>query len=127
MASHTTVESASTLGYTVWSRFSDKVVWLPPSTHTHTTCTDFSSPSPSPMDQMVEVVELMKPERAGLGLLIWEQGDPGVYVKEVVKNGAAYNNMRIQPGDKILAINGQDISNAGQSIVYQMLQVRLLW
>ena len=75
------------------------------------------------MDQMVEVVELMKPERAGLGLLIWEQGEPGVYVKEVVKNGAAYNDRRIQPGDKILAINGQDISNAGQSVVYQMLQV----
>jgi len=79
------------------------------------------------MDQMVEVVELMKPERAGLGLLIWEQGEPGVYVKEVVKNRAAYNDRRIQPGDKILAINGQDISNAGQSVVYQMLQVWRWW
>ena len=46
-----------------------------------------------------------------------------IEMKEVVKNGAAYNDGRIQSGDKILAINGQDISNMGQDVVYRILQV----
>ena len=91
------------------------------SDHQFVSSADLTSSSSSPM---AEVVELLKPERGGLGLLIWEQdGLPGVYVKEVVKNGAAYNDGRIQSGDKILAINGQDISNMGQDVVYRILQV----
>ena len=72
----------------------------------------------------IETVELQKPERGGLGLLICEQEDrPGVYVQQVVEKKAAYTDGRIRPGDKILAINGQDIYNSSQNFVVQLLQV----
>ena len=68
----------------------------------------------------------MKPSHGGLGLLICEQEDhplSGVFVQNVVKNKAAYLDGRIHPGDKILAINGQDVSTARQDFVVHLLQV----
>ena len=72
------------------------------------------------------MVELVKPERGGLGLLICENEErpqTGVYVQDVVKNKAAYLDGRIHSGDKILAINGQDVSTARQDYVVRLLQV----
>ena len=40
-----------------------------------------------------------------------------------VVNGAAYKDGRIRSGDKILAINGQDMSAAIQDVVALRLQV----
>ena len=66
----------------------------------------------------------MKPEQGGLGLLIFETDDqPGVFIQEVVQNKAAYLDGRIRPGDRILAINGEKIYNAGQNYVVRLLQV----
>lgn len=69
-------------------------------------------------------MELVKPEMGGLGLLICEHDQlPGIFVKEVVQHKAAYLDKRVRPGDKILAINGQDTSNASQNYVVKLLQV----
>ena len=74
----------------------------------------------------IETVELMKPEHSGLGLLIVERDDqPGVFIQEVVQNKAAYLDGRIRSGDRILAINGEKIYNAGQDYVVRLLQVRV--
>ena len=40
-----------------------------------------------------------------------------------VVNGAAYKDGRIRSGDKILAINGQDVSASKQDLVALQLQV----
>jgi S1-C subfamily serine protease len=82
------------------------------------------SPSPIGSGGDIETVELMKPEQGGLGLLIFETDDqPGVFIQEVVQNKAAYLDGRIRPGDRILAINGEKIYNAGQNYVVRLLQV----
>ena len=87
-------------------------------------CTLSESPSPIGSGGDIETVELMKPEHGGLGLLIFETDDqPGVFIQEVVKNKAAYLDGRIRPGDRILAINGEKIYNAGQNYVVSLLQV----
>ena len=73
----------------------------------------------------VETVELLKPELGGLGLLICEHDHlPGVYVKEVVQHKAAFMDKRVRAGDKLLAINGQDTSNATQNYVVKLLKVK---
>lgn len=83
------------------------------------------SPSPVGSGGDVESVVLIKPEHGGLGLLIYELDDePGVFVKEVVQNKAAHLDGRIRSGDRILAINGEKIYNAGQNYVVSLLQVR---
>ncbi len=74
----------------------------------------------------LEIIELVKPNQGGLGLMICEQEDHpqnGVFVQNVVKAKAAYLDGRIHPGDKILAINGQDVSMARQDYVVRLLQV----
>ena len=73
----------------------------------------------------IECIELLKPERGGLGLLIVEQTDqPGVHVQEVVEGKAAALDGRVRPGDKLLAINRQDMSTSNQEAVVRVLQVR---
>ncbi len=60
--------------------------------------------------------------------MICEQEDhplSGVFVQNVVQNKAAYLDGRIHPGDKILAINGQDVSTARQDFVVHLLQVSM--
>ncbi len=70
----------------------------------------------------------MKPEKGGLGLLICELDHlPGVYVKEIVKHKAAYNNKRVRASDKILAVNGLDTSNATQNYVVDLLKVGVVY
>lgn len=70
-------------------------------------------------------MELTKPEHGGLGLLIYDTDDqPGVFIQEIVPNKAAYLDGRLRPGDRILAINGEKIYNAGQNYVVSLLQVR---
>ena len=82
------------------------------------------SPSPECATGDIETVELMMPEQGGLGLLIFEpEEQPGVFVQEVVKNKAAYLDGRLRPGDRILAINGEKIYNAGQNYVVSLLKV----
>lgn len=76
----------------------------------------------SPTTQ-IETVELIKPVRAGLGLLIQEPlHQAGVYIKEVVENQAAYLDGRIKTGDKILAINHTSTVVASQDTVFKLLQ-----
>jgi hypothetical protein len=71
----------------------------------------------------VEKVELVKPPRGGLGLLIQESPDQtGVYVQEVVENQTAFIDGRIKSGDKILAINHNSTVGASQDTVFQLLQ-----
>ena len=95
-----------------------------PSVHTHTHTLTAESTSPIGNGGDIETVELMKPEQGGLGLLICESDDqPGVFIQEVVQNKAAYLDGRIRPGDRILAINGEKIYNAGQNYVVRLLQV----
>ena len=76
------------------------------------------SPTPN-----VETVELVKPVRGGLGLLIMESpNQSGVYVQEVVESQAAYLDSRIKAGDKILAINHTSTVVASQDTVFKLLQ-----
>ena len=71
----------------------------------------------------METVELVKPARGGLGLLIQESQDQsGVYVQEVVENQAAYLDGRVKVGDKILAINHTSTAVASQDTVFKLLQ-----
>lgn len=82
-------------------------------------------PPPPPLaGGEIETIELAKPEKGGLGLLICEHDHlSGIFVKEVVQHKAAYLDKRVRAGDKILAINGQDTSNATQNYVVKLLTV----
>ena len=71
----------------------------------------------------MEKVELVKPPRSGLGLLIQESPDQaGVYVQEVVEGQTAFLDGRIKTGDKILAINHNNTVGASQDTVFKLLQ-----
>ncbi|VDM55814.1 unnamed protein product [Angiostrongylus costaricensis] len=68
-------------------------------------------------------VELVKKPGRGLGLsIVGRKNEPGVYVSEVVKGGAAEADNRLMTGDQILAVNGQDVANSMQEDVAAMLK-----
>ncbi|CAJ0959596.1 unnamed protein product, partial [Mesorhabditis belari] len=68
-------------------------------------------------------VELVKKQGRGLGLsIVGRKNEPGVYVSEVVKGGAADADRRLFTGDQILAVNGTDVANLMQEEVAAMLK-----
>ncbi|MFH4981038.1 hypothetical protein AB6A40_007747 [Gnathostoma spinigerum] len=68
-------------------------------------------------------MELMKKPGRGLGLsIVGRKNEPGVYVSEVVKGGAAEADNRLMQGDQILAVNGEDVTNSMQEDVATMLK-----
>ncbi|EPB69703.1 PDZ/DHR/GLGF domain protein [Ancylostoma ceylanicum] len=79
---------------------------------------------PTQIYNMFEVELVKKPGR-GLGLsIVGRKNEPGVYVSEVVKGGAAEADNRLMTGDqvRILAVNGQDVANSMQEDVAAMLK-----
>lgn len=70
--------------------------------------------------------ELTKKPGKGLGLsIVGRKSEPGVYVSEIVKNGAAEADGRLMQGDQILAVNGNDVTTAMQEEVAAILKVNL--
>uniref|UniRef100_A0A1I8AVQ8 PDZ domain-containing protein n=1 Tax=Steinernema glaseri TaxID=37863 RepID=A0A1I8AVQ8_9BILA len=68
-------------------------------------------------------MELTKKPGRGLGLsIVGRKNEPGVYVSEVVKGGAAEADSRLMQGDQILAVNGQDVTGSMQEDVAAMLK-----
>ncbi|CAG9536376.1 unnamed protein product [Cercopithifilaria johnstoni] len=68
-------------------------------------------------------VELTKKPSRGLGLsIVGRKNEPGVYVSEVVKGGAAEADGRLLQGDQILAVNGQDVASSMQEDVAAKLK-----
>ena len=51
------------------------------------------------------------------------RNDKGVFVSDVVKGGVAEADGRLQPGDQILSVNGEDLRNATQEIAAGVLKV----
>lgn len=51
------------------------------------------------------------------------RNDTGVFVSDVVNGGVAQADGRLQPGDQILSVNGEDLSNATQEIAAGVLKV----
>ena len=54
------------------------------------------------------------------------RNDTGVFVSDVVKGGVAEADGRLQPGDQILSVNGEDLRTATQEIAAGALKVRNL-
>jgi multiple PDZ domain protein len=54
--------------------------------------------------------------------IVGRKSEPGVYVSEVVRGGTADNDGRLLQGDQILAINGDDVTNALQEHVAAILK-----
>ncbi|VDN02648.1 unnamed protein product [Thelazia callipaeda] len=68
-------------------------------------------------------MELTKKPGRGLGLsIVGRKNEPGVYVSEVVKGGAADTDGRLMQGDQILAVNGQDVASSMQEDVATKLK-----
>ncbi|MCP9261358.1 Multiple PDZ domain protein [Dirofilaria immitis] len=68
-------------------------------------------------------MELTKKPGRGLGLsIVGRKNEPGVYVSEVVKGGAAEADGRLTQGDQILAVNGQDVASSMQEDVAAKLK-----
>ncbi|PAV77592.1 hypothetical protein WR25_14179 [Diploscapter pachys] len=68
-------------------------------------------------------IELHKKPGRGLGLsIVGRKNEPGVYVSEIVKGGAAEADGRLATGDQILAVNGQNVANSMQEDVAAMLK-----
>ncbi|XP_031574464.1 multiple PDZ domain protein-like [Actinia tenebrosa] len=60
----------------------------------------------------VEVVDLMKPERGGLGFSVVglkseNRGELGIFIQEIQQNGVAGRDGRLYESDQILCIDGQ--------------------
>ncbi|VDK40811.1 unnamed protein product [Gongylonema pulchrum] len=69
-------------------------------------------------------MELTKKPGRGLGLsIVGRKNEPGVYVSEVVRGGAAEADGRLMQGDQILAVNGQDVTSSMQEDVAAKLKV----
>ena len=54
------------------------------------------------------------------------RNDTGVFVSDVVKGGIAEADGRLQPGDQILSVNGEDLRNATQEIAAGVLKASFL-
>lgn len=54
------------------------------------------------------------------------RNDTGVFVSDVVKGGVAEADGRLQPGDQILSVNGEDLKNATQEIAAGVLKVKFV-
>eukprot|EP00118_Oscarella_pearsei_P002924 m.12210 g.12210 ORF g.12210 m.12210 type:complete len:2074 (+) comp23876_c0_seq1:117-6338(+) len=76
----------------------------------------------------VKVIKMIKSEGQGMGLLIVggympKTGeDYGVYVKTVSPGGIAAKDGRIQPGDRILEVNGQPLGGMNHAEVVTLMK-----
>jgi len=60
-------------------------------------------------------VELMKKPGKGLGLsIVGRRNDTGVFISDIVAGGVAEADGRLQQGDQILSVNGEDMKQATQ-------------
>lgn len=72
-------------------------------------------------------VELVKKPGKGLGIsIVGRKNEPGVYISEVVKGGAAEADGRLMQGDQILEVNSQDVTGSMQEDVAAVLKVGIL-
>ncbi|XP_066922767.1 uncharacterized protein [Clytia hemisphaerica] len=59
-------------------------------------------------------VQLEKPSYGGLGLSIVGRDESGVFISDIVVDSVAANCGKLQRGDQILAVDGEDLRNATQ-------------
>ena len=60
----------------------------------------------------------------GLGLsIVGRRNDTGVFISDIVKGGVAEADGRLQQGDQILSVNGEDMKQATQEQAAAMLKV----
>lgn len=68
-------------------------------------------------------LDLTKVPGQGLGLsIVGRRNDTGVFVSDVVKGGIAEADGRLQAGDQILSVNGEDLKNATQDVAAAALK-----
>ncbi|XP_022779810.1 multiple PDZ domain protein-like isoform X3 [Stylophora pistillata] len=68
-------------------------------------------------------LDLNKVPGQGLGLsIVGRRNDTGVFVSDVVKGGIAEADGRLQAGDQILSVNGEDLKNATQDVAAAALK-----
>uniref|UniRef100_A0A1I8G8A8 PDZ domain-containing protein n=1 Tax=Macrostomum lignano TaxID=282301 RepID=A0A1I8G8A8_9PLAT len=68
-------------------------------------------------------LELVRKPGRGLGFsIVARSRDEGVQVSDIIKGGAAESDNRLQPGDRILEINGIDVRKTPHSEVAAMLK-----
>ncbi|KAI6234108.1 PDZ domain containing protein [Aphelenchoides fujianensis] len=68
-------------------------------------------------------VEINKKPGRGFGFAICgRKNEPGVYISEIVKGGAAEADGRLLQGDQILSVNGQDVATKMQEDVATLLK-----
>uniref|UniRef100_A0A8C7UV70 Multiple PDZ domain crumbs cell polarity complex component n=1 Tax=Oncorhynchus mykiss TaxID=8022 RepID=A0A8C7UV70_ONCMY len=71
-------------------------------------------------------VELNKKPGQGLGLsIVGRRNDTGVFVSDIVKGGVVESDGRLMQGDQILSVNKEDVRNATQELVAELLKVSL--
>lgn len=86
---------------------------------------------PRAASMAVEVVDLVKGEASlGVGIMggsdrpthVFRQGDkPGIFIREVIPGGMAANSGKLRTGDRILSINGTDVSSCPHDKAIRML------
>eukprot|EP00118_Oscarella_pearsei_P000868 m.6002 g.6002 ORF g.6002 m.6002 type:complete len:1738 (+) comp14693_c0_seq1:214-5427(+) len=70
-----------------------------------------------------ETVLLLKSPGQGLGISILPSKDgPGIFIADVIPDGLADRDGRLQPGDQILAVDGLDMRSATQMDVVRALK-----
>ncbi|KAM9406540.1 multiple PDZ domain protein-like isoform 8-T9 [Salvelinus alpinus] len=68
-------------------------------------------------------VELNKKPGQGLGLsIVGRRNDTGVFVSDIVKGGVVESDGRLMQGDQILSVNKEDVRNATQELVAELLK-----
>ncbi|XP_065834941.1 multiple PDZ domain protein-like isoform X2 [Oscarella lobularis] len=71
----------------------------------------------------IESVVLLKSPGQGLGISILpSRAAPGIFIADVIPDGLADRDGRLQPGDQILAVDGEDMLNATQMDVVHALK-----
>uniref|UniRef100_A0A8C8M6K6 Multiple PDZ domain crumbs cell polarity complex component n=1 Tax=Oncorhynchus tshawytscha TaxID=74940 RepID=A0A8C8M6K6_ONCTS len=69
-------------------------------------------------------VELNKKPGQGLGLsIVGRRNDTGVFVSDIVKGGVVESDGRLMQGDQILSVNKEDVRNATQELVAELLKM----
>ncbi|PIK51094.1 putative multiple PDZ domain protein, partial [Apostichopus japonicus] len=69
------------------------------------------------------IIDLSKREGQGLGLsIVGKKDDRGVFISDIVIGGTAFRDGRLRRGDRLLAIDDQDVVNASKDQVAPMLR-----
>ncbi|KAK6323203.1 hypothetical protein J4Q44_G00055420 [Coregonus suidteri] len=68
-------------------------------------------------------VELNKKPGQGLGLsIVGRRNDTGVFVSDIVEGGVVESDGRLMQGDQILSVDKEDVRNATQELVAELLK-----